>query len=240
MANEQFLTTRWSLVAAAGSKSSPDAQRALEALCETYWYPLYAFVRRQGKQAAEAQDLTQAFFTRLLEKDYLQAADQEKGRFRTFLLTVFRRFLANQHQRDGALRRGGGRPVLSLDFDDGERRLQLEPSHDWTAERDYERRWALTLLDEVLAKLEQDYAAQGNAELFNRLKIFLTVGDAEETYREIGRALGLSEAAVKVTVYRMRQRYRDLIQNEVANTVTREDEVADELDCLLSAVRGGS
>ena len=238
MPNEQFLTTHWSLVAAAGRQSSPDAQHALESLCTTYWYPLYAFVRRKGKPAEDAQDLTQAFFARLLEKGYLESADQEKGRFRTFLLTIFQRFLANEHQRDGALKRGGDQTVLSIDFDDGERRLQLEPRHDWTAQREFERRWALTLLDEVLAKLERDYVEQEKGDLFLRLKVFLTVGDAESSYREIGKELAMSESAVKVAVYRLRQRYRDLIRIEVANTVAGEDEVDDELGCLLAAVAG--
>lgn len=238
MSNEQFLTTHWSMVAAAGSQSSPETERALESLCETYWYPLYAFVRRLGKQPAEAQDLTQAFFAKLLEKDYLQAADQDKGRFRTFLLTIFQRFMANEHQRDAALKRGGGQTVLSFDFDDGERRLNLEPSHDRTAERDFERRWAMALLDDVLLRLEQDYATQGKAELFSRVKVFLTVGDADASYREISSELGLTETAVKVFVYRLRQRYRDMIRTAVSNTVAHNDDVEDELGCLLTAVRG--
>ena len=150
---DHFATTRWSLVVAAGQGASPDAQQALETLCRLYWYPLYAFVRRLGHQPDDAQDLTQAFFTRLLEKDCIQAADPNRGRFRSFLLASFKHFIADERVRAGAQKRGGGKAFLPLDFEAGEQRYHLEPAHDWTAERIYERRWALTLLAQVLERL---------------------------------------------------------------------------------------
>jgi RNA polymerase sigma-70 factor (ECF subfamily) len=234
----RFATTRWSVVLSAGQRASPDSDRALASLCEAYWYPLYAFVRRQGRQPAEAQDMTQAFFARLLEKDYLQAADQQRGRFRTFLLTMFKRFLANEYQRANAQKRGGGKTALSLDFSDGERRLQREPQHDWTAERVFERRWALTLLEHVLARVGDDYAAKGKGPLFEQLRPFLTGEPVAVCYREIADQCGLSENAVKVAAHRLRQRYRDALRSEIAQTVAAESDVDDELQQLMLALRG--
>jgi RNA polymerase sigma-70 factor (ECF subfamily) len=237
-AEPRFATTRWSVVLSAGERESPDSDRALASLCELYWYPLYAFARRQGRQPAEAQDQTQAFFARLLEKDYLQAADQQRGRFRTFLLTMFKRFLANEYQRATAQKRGGGKTVLSLDFSDGERRLQREPHHDWTAERVFERRWALTLLDHVLARLGEDYAGKGKGPLFEQLRPFLTGEPTDTSYHDVAVRCGLSEGAIKVAVHRLRQRYRDTLRSEIAQTVASESDVDDELQYLLSALRG--
>src|SRR6516164_6653473 len=150
--NESFATTHWSLVLAAGKGASADAQEALANLCQTYWYPLYAYVRRQGHQPDDAQDLTQAFFARLLEKHYLQSADPERGRFRSFLLTAFKRFLSKEHDRERTKRRGGGMKLLPLDFEAGERRYTLEPAHEATAEKIYEQRWALTLFVNLLGR----------------------------------------------------------------------------------------
>jgi len=232
-----FATTRWTVVVAAGHRASPDSQRALESLCQSYWYPLYAYVRRCGRQPAVAQDLTQEFFVRLLEKEYLQAADRTKGRFRSFLLTVFKRFLAKEHEKANAQKRGGGQTVLSFDFDDGERRLQFEPTHELTAERVYERRWALTLLDRVLDQLESDYQAKGKAELFEQLKGFLT-GDVDDSYATVASAMGMTEGAVKVSVHRLRRRYRELVREEIAGTVASDGEIDDELANLLAAIRG--
>ena len=234
--SNRFHTTHWSVVLAAGNRRSPDSQRALAALCQSYWYPLYAFLRRQGQQPAEAQDLTQAFFARLLEKQYLRAADQQRGRFRTFLLTVFKRFLANQHQYATAQKRGGGQVVLSFEFDSGEQRLQLEPSHECTPERVFERRWALTLLDRVLEELSQEYARRGKAELFSALQGVLQGDDLGSGYDELGAGLGMTAGAVKVAVYRLRTRYRELLRQEICSTVADEDEVDDELQYLLAAL----
>lgn len=163
-----FTTTRWSLVLAAGKGASTDAQAALAALCQTYWYPLYAYVRRQGHQPDDAQDLTQEFFARLLEKHYPRAADPERGRFRSFLLTAFRRFLSKERDRERAKRRGGGRKLLALDFEASERRYSLEPAHEATAETIYEQRWALTLLDRVFARLRDEFDRAGKQKGFHR------------------------------------------------------------------------
>ena len=225
---------------AAGHQSSPNATRALESLCQAYWYPLYAFVRRRGKRPEEAQDLTQEFFARVLEKDYLNTADRERGRFRTFLLTVFKRFLANEHQREQAQKRGGGQLLVSIDSADGERRLGLEPSYNWTPEQEFERRWAVTLLEQVLGRLQGDYAAKGKGDVFDHLKPYLTGEDDLDSYGKIASDLGMTVGAVKVSVHRLRQRYRDLIRQEVASTVDNESDTDDELDQLLAAIRGES
>lgn len=235
----RFMTTRWSVVLAAGRQSSPDARRALESLCEAYWYPLYAFARRRGQRPDEARDLTQEFFARVLEKEYLSAADRERGRFRSFLLTVFKRFLANEHQRELAQKRGGGQQIVSIDIDDGERRLSREPADNWTAEQEFERQWALTLLEQVLGRLRDDYHAKGKGELFERLKTCLTIEDDQDSYGTISAELNMTAGAVKVAAHRLRQRYRDLIRQEVASTVENEDDADDELGHLLKAIRGG-
>ncbi|MBW3598865.1 MAG: sigma-70 family RNA polymerase sigma factor [Planctomycetes bacterium] len=237
-ASPRFATTHWSLVLEAGRRSSPQVRRALESLCEAYWYPLYAYVRRSGRQPAEAQDLTQEFFLRLVEKDYLAAADPDRGRFRNFLLVMFKRFLAHERQREGAQKRGGDRRTISFDFTVGEERFSREPADDWTPERVYQRRWALALLDRVLARLEADYAAKGRGPLFHALKGVLTAAAQTLAYAEAAESLGLSEGAVKVAAHRLRRRYRDLLREEVAHTVQQPEDVDDELNHLLEALRG--
>jgi len=235
----RFATTHWSVVIAAGRRQTPESDTALGTLCEIYWYPLYVYVRRQGHQPAEAQDLTQEFFARVLEKHYLQAADRERGRFRTFLLTAMKRFLQNERKRAAAQKRGGGRPILSIDFESGEERFQRELSDDWTPERVYERRWALTLLDHVLDQLERDYTEKGKGPLFERLRVFITATTTAPSYEELAAELEMTMGSVRVAVHRLRQRYRDLLRAEIANTVSNEDEVDEELDHLLSAIVGG-
>ncbi|MFV1967115.1 MAG: RNA polymerase sigma factor [Pirellulaceae bacterium] len=209
--DDRFETTHWSVVLAAAHRSSPDSDEALESLCRTYWYPLYAYVRRRGYSADDAKDLTQEFFARLLEKDYLQAADCERGRFRSFLLTVLKRFLSKERERAEAQKRGGGRKLLSIDFTSGEDRCRLEPSHDWTPEKVYERRWALTLLDQVLNRLGREYAEKQETQLFEHLKVYLTGSSGAPAYAQTAADLSMSESAVKVAVHRMRQRYRELL-----------------------------
>lgn len=234
----RFATTRWSIVVAAGRKGTAESESALATLCESYWYPVYAFLRRRGLKPADAQDLTQGFFALLLEKDYVRAADREVGRFRTFLLTAVSRYLSKERERKRAQKRGGGRAALSLDFDAGEVRYQLEPVDEWTPQRLYERRWALTVLDRVLERLGQDYAQVGKGELFSKLKIYLTGASNVPSYEELAGDLELSEGAVKVAVHRLRRRYRELLKEEIAGTVAAPDDVADELNCLLAALRG--
>jgi DNA-directed RNA polymerase specialized sigma24 family protein len=234
-----FATTHWSIVLAAARGSRPDARAALATLCETYWYPLYAYVRRLGHKADEAQDLTQGFFAALLEKRYVKAADRERGRFRSFLLTALKRFLSKERDRAHARKRGGDAPPISLDLEAGDGRYALEPSHDVTPEAIYERRWALTILDRVIMGLRQNYAGAGKAGLFDRLKEFLTGEPDASPYERVARELGMSEGAVKVAVHRLRRRYRDLLRAEIARTVADPEEVDDELKYLLAVLQGG-
>jgi len=233
----RFASTRWSIVAAAGRKESPEARAALAVLCQAYWYPLYAYARRRLARADDAQDLTQEFFARLLEKDYLQGADPHRGKFRSFLLTAFKHFLAKEHERAAAQKRGGGRQPLSLDFQDGERRYHHEPADPTTPEMLYERRWALTLLEQALARLRQEFTSAGKEQLFEALKGTLTGDGTAEPYARIGQDLGLSEQSVKTAVHRLRRRYQELLRAEVAHTVASPEEVEDELRDLFAAVR---
>ncbi len=238
MREARFATTQWTVVLQAGRRPSPDADQALESLCRTYWYPLYAYVRRRGYSAEDAADLTQEFFARLLEKNFLQTADRQRGRFRSFLLTVFGRFLAQQRQRRRAQKRGGGRRQLSIDFQVGEKRYQFEPSDDWTPERVYQRRWALTLLDRVVTQLGQQYAAKDQIALYEHCHTYLTGSSGEPTYAETAEKLQMSEGAVRVAVHRMRKRYRELLRAEVAQTVDDPETVDEELETLRGALRG--
>ena len=234
-AKAQFATTHWSIVLDAGHESSPDCETALASLCETYWYPLYAYARRRGSSPDDAKDLTQGFFARLLEKKSLHSADQTRGRFRSFLLTIFKRFMASEHDRSQAQKRGGGVTKLSIDFESGEDRYRFEPSDSTTPEKIYERRWALTLLGRVMSELEQEYAEKGKSHLFDHCRAHLT--QSAESYAEAAEALEMSPGAVRVAVHRMRRRYRELLQVEVAQTVANPDEIDDELNELRAALQ---
>ncbi len=231
----RFATTHWSLIVAAQDASVPEARQALAELCRLYWYPLYAFIRRNGHADDRAQDLTQEFFARLLEKDGLAAVDQSKGRFRSFLLAACRHFLANQWDRDHAQKRGGG-AVLSIDFDGAEDRYTHEPAHDETPERLFERRWALALLERVLARLRGEYEAAGKGHLFACLKGRLAGEGATASHARTAAELGVSEGAVKVAVHRMRKRYRELLRDEIAQTVDDPGQVEDEIRALFAAL----
>jgi RNA polymerase sigma-70 factor (ECF subfamily) len=230
----RFATTRWSVVLAAGQGES---REALATLCATYWYPLYAFARRHLASAEDAQDLTQEFFSRLLEKKYLRVADRERGKFRSFLLTAFKHFLAKERERNHAQKRGGGRHLVPLDFGCGESRYSLEPAHEWTADRIYERRWALTLLDQVLARLRDEFVKADKLPLFDCLKVLLPGERGSEPYAQIAADFQMTEGAVKVAVHRLRQRYRELLRAEIAQTVGSPGEVDDELRQLFAALR---
>jgi RNA polymerase sigma-70 factor (ECF subfamily) len=234
-----FDPTRWSIVAAAGQARSAARDAAISTLVHAYWQPLYAYLRRTGHSAADAQDLVQEFFVTLLEKNYLESADPERGRFRTFLLTLLKRFAARQRERSTAVKRGGGQRVLSLDFASAEQQCTLEPADGRTPEREFERRWALTLLDRVLSRLGAEYAARGRGELFQLCRASLTGDTGTPSYALIATELGLSEGAIKVTVHRMRQRYRELLRDEIEQTVASADDVQDELNQLLGALRHG-
>jgi RNA polymerase sigma factor (sigma-70 family) len=230
-----FATTQWSLVLAAGLRANPQSEAALASLCATYWYPLYAYVRRRGYAPDEAQDLTQDFFAYLLEKNRLQAADKARGKFRSFLLTSLQNFLARHWRKTQTKKRGGGRFALSLDFSSGEQKYQLEPAHETTPEKIFERRWALTLLDKVMARLRDEYVAQGKTELFESLKGHL--GGETAPYAELGESLAISEGAARVAVHRLRRRCREVLRAEIAETVEGANEIDDELRCLFATLR---
>jgi RNA polymerase sigma factor (sigma-70 family) len=231
-----FAATRWTVVLAASEKSGPARRRALEELAGLYWFPLYAYIRRRGHAAAQAEDLTQDFFARLVEKQVLAAADRSKGKFRSFLLASVKNFLANEWDKSQTQKRGGGRPLVALDGLDAEARYALEPADDLTPERLFERRWALAVLDQVLARLKQDYADRGGAELFEALKGSLA-GEADSpTYAAAARRLGMTEGALKVAAHRLRKRYRELLRGEIAETVASPDLVDEEIRYLLGCL----
>ena len=230
-----FATTHWSLIASAGRHSSTESRAALATLCQSYWYPLYAYLRRKGYQAAEAQDLTQSFFADLLEKERLQLADQQRGRFRSFLLAALNNFVANQWRNAQAIKRGGGRALLTLDVQSGEDRYRLEPAHELTAERMFERRWAMTLLERTIDRLREEHVRSDKEELFEQLKGHLGQGGGAP-YREVAERLGMSETAVKVAAHRMRKRCGEILREEISHTVDGPDAVDEELQQLFAAV----
>lgn len=219
------------MLAAGGSE--PDAERALSELCQAYWYPLYVYVRRRVRDVHEAQDLTQAFFAHLLEKQMIAKADRDRGRFRAFLLTSFKHFLANEWDKAKAAKRGGKAARLTLDFDSGESRFQYEPVDNITPEKLYERRWVLTLLDQVLDRLRVELAQAGKAQYFEQLKEALTGNATAKDYERAAEALSISASAAKQAGYRLRNRYRQLIREEVLRTVVDESELDNEIEKIL-------
>jgi DNA-directed RNA polymerase specialized sigma24 family protein len=233
----QFATTRWSLVLHAGGSSPSLAHEALTALCRTYWPPLYAYVRRRGHAVHDAQDLTQAFFARLLEQGWIERADPGKGRFRTFLLTALQRFLADEWDRARALKRGGAQPPVSLDALEND--YQAFASTALSADRLYDRQWALALLDRTLSRLETEFARAGRAAEFAALKPFLTADRESLRYADAARAAGLTEGAARVAVHRLRRRYRELFRDEIAQTVDTPAEIEAELRHLMQSLATG-
>ncbi len=221
---------------AAAEKSSGEPVAALAEWCQLYWYPVYAFARRSGLNADEAADSTQSFFSELLEKNYLGQAERSRGRFRTFLLTAYRHHATKQREAGAALKRGGGVAPLSLDYDDGERRYVVEPADGMTPERLYERGWAVALLGRVLELLRTEYSDSGKSSLFESLVPILIDGGAEQSYRELGRSLRMSEAAVKVAAHRLRQRYARRLRAEIGATVATDADIDDEIRALLKAL----
>jgi RNA polymerase sigma factor (sigma-70 family) len=232
-----FRTTRWSVVQAAGRPGSPDARTALEALCSAYWYPLYSYARRRGHDEESARDLTQGFFAELLEKNWVEAADRERGRFRAFLLTAMKRWIGRQHDRERAKKRGGDIQQLALDLADGERRFSLEPVHEETPERIFDRNWALTVLARALEITEREMISSDRGELFAALKPLLGGVGEVPSHREVAEELGMSEGAVKTAAHRLRARYGDCLRREIADTLVDEDEVEAEIEHLLHALR---
>jgi RNA polymerase sigma-70 factor (ECF subfamily) len=236
VSRNRFATTRWSLVLAAGRRSSEPSREALNSLCETYWYPVYAFIRRQGNEADAALDLTQEFFARVLEKNYIGQADPARGRFRAFLLTSARHFLSNERDRARAVKRGGTTPIVSLDVETAEGTYQLEGRDDLTPEKLFDARWATLTLDRALARLQRAYAAAGNPETFEGLKGFLT-GDSESlSYADVARTLNSTEPAIRVAVHRLRRRFREALVEEIAETVSSPAEIDAEMRYLREAV----
>jgi RNA polymerase sigma-70 factor (ECF subfamily) len=232
-----FTTTHWSVVLRAGGDLSTDAQAALETLCRTYWYPLYVHVRRRGWGAEDAQDLTQDFFARLLDKDYLNLAHRERGRFRTFLLTSLDHFLSNEWDKRRALKRGAAQTVPLVMTEDGEERYRHEPVDGWSPEKIYERRWATTLLEDVVQQLRHEYAAIHKEALFEGLKASVWGETPDDGYRDLAARLAMSEGALRVAAHRMRERYRALLRDAVAQTVDQPEDVEDELRHLVSVLR---
>ncbi len=230
-----FATTRWTVVLSAGRKSSPQAAVALEELCRTYWFPLYAYVRRQGESKEDAEDLTQAFFARFLAKNYLEGLRSERGKFRAFLLAALKHFLANEWDKARRQKRGGGVAPLALDWQDADTRYQLEPADRLSPDKLYDRAWAVTLLERVIARLRAESAAEGKAGLFDPLKPFLMVGQNAIPYAQAATGLGMAEGAVRVAVHRLRRRYRELLRAEIAQTLADPAQVAEELRALFSA-----
>jgi RNA polymerase sigma factor (sigma-70 family) len=233
----QVATTQWSQVLAARDGSDTEARAALESLCQTYWQPLYAYIRHQGSSPDEARDLTQGFFAEFLEKDFLARVDPEKGRFRAFLLASLRHFLANERRRERAIKRGGGARTLSLDTHAGEEGYEMQSSEQLTPLEVYEQRWATAVLERAMARLRRESAAQGDDSQFEALKQYLTSTDTQMPYREVADTLGMTEGAVAAAVHRLRQRYGRCLRAEITETVADPAEVDDELRHLLARVR---
>ncbi|WP_257459128.1 RNA polymerase sigma factor [Archangium lipolyticum] len=232
----RFATTRWSLILAARLGGTPEAREALTALCELYWYPLYAFVRRRGHAADEAFDLTQGFFARLLEKNDLAVVDRQRGRFRSWLRTALEHYLANEWDRARAGKRGGGQSPVSIDSEEAEGLYGRELSHGLTPEKLFERRWALALLERVVVLLRAEWEQGGKGKLFEKLKGCLTGDKGDTSYQHIASEVGMSEGAVKVAVHRLRRRFRELLESEIAQTVERHQDIEEELRHLFAAL----
>jgi RNA polymerase sigma factor (sigma-70 family) len=233
---ESFPPTQWSKVVQAGGADSPETRDALAKLCQTYWYPLYLYVRRVGHNADDAQDLTQDFFAMLIEKNTVGFAQQQKVKFRSFLLVALKNFLHNKWDKGQRQKRGGGREFLSLDEQNSENRYLVEPADTATPEKAFERRWALSLLDQVLSLLEAEMVAEGKGDFFGEAKVFLTGEKSEVSQGEIAHRLGMTENSFRVNVHRLRSRYGKLLKAEVANTVANPREVEDEIRHLFAAL----
>ena len=230
-----FLKTSWTLIQSASSGETDDSRQALATLCRAYWRPVYAFIRRHGFDVEQSRDLTQAFFTLLLEKNYLLKADRTRGKFRSFLLTSVSHFLSNERDRANALKRGAGQPLVSIDVLEAEAWSQPAATETETPEHLFERRWALSVLQRVITKLREEFIASGKEMEFERLAPFLN-NDSEFGYDAVAREAGISSGALRVSVHRMRRRYRHLLRAEIAETVSRPEEIDDEIRFLVSVL----
>ncbi len=232
----RFATTHWSVVLSAARPESAHYQQALESLCRTYWFPLYAYLRRHGCDTHQAEDHTQAFLASLLEKHGLRLAEPKRGKFRSFLLAALKHFIANERARAGARKRGGGLKALSLDCENAEAQYALEPRDELSPEKLYERSWAMTVLDRAMTRLRDEAAGAKKQEQFDCLKTYLTASEDAAAYREAAVRLGTTEGAVKVAVHRLRKRYRELLRDEIAQTVASQDEIDEEIRHLFDAL----
>ena len=238
-ANHEFETTHWSVIVSSREDDSGIRRDSLGELCSAYWYPLFAFLRRKGHSPEEAADYVQSFFMELIDKNFLEAVSPEKGRFRWFLKSAVGRYVAKQKEKQRAQKRGGDRTIFSLNIDDAEQRYQLEPVDGWTADKLFDRRWALEVLQQALTRLREQYESRGKLELYLALQPTLSGSPMSgEQYLEISERFGMLEGAVKVSALRLREKYRDAIGEIVAQTVVESDRVADELDELLAALGG--
>jgi RNA polymerase sigma factor (sigma-70 family) len=231
-----FPVTQWTVVLAACGTPSPESAAALERLCSAYWFPLYAFVRRSGCSPEDAEDFTQEFLARLLEHNWIACADREKGRFRSFLLMAMKRFLANEFQKSQAIKRGGKARHVSIQSDTAETRYSREPADTRTPEQVFEKQWALTLLQTVLQRLRQDYARDGKGALFEALEPCLVGRRETQPYAALAMELSMTEGAVKVAVHRLRQRYRECLKDEIAQTLASQEDVDAELQYLFQVL----
>jgi RNA polymerase sigma-70 factor (ECF subfamily) len=230
-----FATTHWTVVLAAGKRSTPQSDGALEELCRTYWFPLYAYVRRHGHNKEDAEDLTQAFFARFLEKNYLAGLSAERGRFRAFLLASLKHFLINEWKKSQRQKRGGGEMPLSLDWRTADTIFHIAAVNEPSPDKAFDREWALALLTKVIERLQKECEADGKAKLFGQLKIFLTAGKGELSHAEVAKKLGMDETAVRVAIHRLRKRYRELLRDEIAQTLADAADVDEEMRALFGA-----
>lgn len=233
-----FATTHWSVVLAAGQGAGPEVEAALEKLCQTYWYPLYAYARRQGKNPHDAQDLTQGFFAHFLEKDYFRLADREKGKFRSFLLTALKRYLVNEYDRSNTRKRGGGKLHIALDTATAEELYSFEAGAESNVDKLYDRNWALTVLEQARNRLKEEYAKEGKAERYEQLAQFLPGAKAEATYAQVAGRLGVAEGTIKSDMHRIKLRFGQLLRAEIAHTVSSADQVDEEIRYLIEAISG--
>ena len=235
MPGDIFATTHWTVVLAAGQRHTPQADGALAELCQTYWFPLYAYVRRRGHNKEDAEDSVQAFFAKLLEKNFLESADSAKGKFRAFLLVSLKHFLANEWDKSQAQKRGGGAAHLSLDWQTADAKFQVAATNEPSPDKAFDREWALALLAKVIERLQKECEADGKMKLFEQLKMFLTAGKADSAQAEVARVLDMEEGAVRVAIHRLRKRYRILLRAEIAQTLTDESQVDAEMQALFGA-----
>ncbi|HXS67454.1 MAG TPA: ECF-type sigma factor [Candidatus Polarisedimenticolia bacterium] len=234
---EIFATTRWTIVLAAGGRGTPQADVALEELCRTYWYPLYVYVRRHGHSREDAEDLTQAFFARLLEKNFLEGVSNDGGKFRAFLLVAVKRFLANEWDRANRQKRGGGVAPLSLDWQDADTRYQINPADNISPDKLYDRAWAMTVLERVITRLRDENSADGKVAVYSQCERFLMMGKDAISYGQAAAALQMSDGALRVTVHRLRRRYRELLREEISQTLSDPALADEEMQALFSALR---